>query len=357
MKRNTAFTLVELLVVIAIIGMLIALLLPAVQYAREAARRMTCTNNMRQLTLTLHTFHDSHTRLPASSRDAISESWRDSGTRAGLFPLLLPYMEQQNLYGEVVESGNIDRIEASFALPSLLCPTDGAGRSRFSRGSGRAFSNYRACRGNVVGDDYEERSATVGTDNNGQPIIETGFFPRNMPHSWARHYDFRASFQTVSSGLSNTIAFSEGLIGKESESDTYKDTVRMMVRNADGTMSLTATECRALRGQGGVYRDGGNGEGGWLGRRIWSDIPGQYAFYSILPPNSPSCGVGELAITGNPSGILAENGYISATSSHANGVNVSALDNAVRFVSEAIDIDVWRELGKTDSTKTPSWSL
>ena len=91
----SAFTLVELLVVIAIIGILIALLLPAVQAAREAARRMQCTNNLKQMGLGVHNFHDSRTHLPPS----IVAQYRMS-----LFPLLYPYIEQQSLY-DLILSG------------------------------------------------------------------------------------------------------------------------------------------------------------------------------------------------------------------------------------------------------------
>ncbi|MGL6196239.1 MAG: DUF1559 domain-containing protein, partial [Thermoguttaceae bacterium] len=87
--QATAFTLVELLVVIAIIGILIALLLPAVQAAREAARRMQCTNNFKQMGLAVHNFHDAHGVLPPA---AISSG------RASLFVLIFPYLEQTALY-------------------------------------------------------------------------------------------------------------------------------------------------------------------------------------------------------------------------------------------------------------------
>src|SRR5262245_42441532 len=86
------FTLVELLVVIAIIGILIALLLPAVQTAREAARRGQCTNNLKQIGLSLHNYHDSRNSFPATS--GFARGW-------GLIPVMLPYIEQQALYNQI----------------------------------------------------------------------------------------------------------------------------------------------------------------------------------------------------------------------------------------------------------------
>ncbi|MDO5554320.1 MAG: DUF1559 domain-containing protein [Planctomycetia bacterium] len=93
--KKAAFTLVELLVVIAIIGILIALLLPAVQAAREAARRMQCTNNLKQVGLAVHNFHDVRTSLPPAAISVF---------RMTTFPLLYPYMEQNNLY-EIILKG------------------------------------------------------------------------------------------------------------------------------------------------------------------------------------------------------------------------------------------------------------
>jgi len=112
--NKRTFTLVELLVVIAIIGMLIALLLPAVQAAREAARRMQCSNNLKQLTLTVHSFHDVHNRFPASVFDPMAVNLKIR--RCGPFPLLLPFMEQSALYNSVMRGKIVNRFEGTRSL-------------------------------------------------------------------------------------------------------------------------------------------------------------------------------------------------------------------------------------------------
>jgi len=114
---NRGITLVEVLVVIAIIGMLVALLLPAVQRAREAARRVGCQNNLRQLGLALHEYHDAHRKFPPGSINEWSWTAR-----------LLPRLEQNNLYGqfdfgtEPFEAPNSDKL--AVVLPVLICPSD-----------------------------------------------------------------------------------------------------------------------------------------------------------------------------------------------------------------------------------------
>jgi prepilin-type N-terminal cleavage/methylation domain-containing protein len=108
--RHSAFTLVELLVVIAIIGMLIALLLPAVQAAREAARRMSCTNNLKQVGLAVHNFHDVRRGLPPAGIGRTANTVAEEG-RASFWVLILPYMEQQAMY-EMIKTRS-----DSFRLP------------------------------------------------------------------------------------------------------------------------------------------------------------------------------------------------------------------------------------------------
>jgi len=371
--NHFGFTLVELLVAIAIIGMLIALLLPAVQAAREAARRMQCTNKVKQLTLTVHSFHDVHDRFPAASFDQISHSM--GIVRSGLFPLLLSFLEQQALYDAMMVSLNIDapldtderhwdilaRPSGNVMLDSLLCPSDSAGRARFIRGSSgqantfytidpripgssrfgsstadvyHSFSNYRACRGDLVGSDFGYSRHY----REGEGLVTTAV-RWNMPRSWARTYNHVGSFRIVTSGLSNSIAFSEGLIHRDrgGRGGTYKDA---MAWNTPAFYDDAPQNCLNVKGAGGLFRDanqensanatwatwGARGNNSWLGRGIWHDTPGQYAFYALLPPNSPNCGAGS-----------QYSGLISVASNHNGGVNVSFLDGSVRFVNNSIE--------------------
>lgn len=125
-KRQPGFTLVELLVVIAIIGVLVALLLPAVQAAREAARRMSCSNNLKQLALALHTYHDSNRKFPPGN---ITEGGC-CGTRSRVSWAIsiLPYIEQQALMDKynhnVFNEHAANRVVRETILDSMLCPSD-----------------------------------------------------------------------------------------------------------------------------------------------------------------------------------------------------------------------------------------
>jgi len=130
-KLRPAFTLIELLVVIAIIAVLIALLLPAVQQAREAARRSQCRNNLKQLGLAMHNYHDAHNSFPMLGGFIASHGW-------GFLPLLLPYVDQAPLYNRINFSASVGCVNASFVhkapVPSLMCPSDPSQPERGDRG-------------------------------------------------------------------------------------------------------------------------------------------------------------------------------------------------------------------------------
>ena len=156
MRNRNAFTLVELLVVIAIIGVLVALLLPAVQSAREAARKVQCQNNVKQLALALHVYHDTNDTFPPSAHwDDISKirQVNYSGLNENWVIMILPQMEQQALYDafdlDQPIPSPINETARSTELDVMLCPTDTLNRvkfngSRYNYGDNWARGNYGA---------------------------------------------------------------------------------------------------------------------------------------------------------------------------------------------------------------------
>jgi len=173
-SRRRAFTLVELLVVIAIIGILIALLLPAVQAAREAARRSQCTNNLKQIGIALHNYHDTHKSFCPGWMINTPAGGSPSGYGFAVF--LMPFMEQQGLYDALDPAGytfwvtghNTDPALGPIQdllqtdIPSLRCPSDNSDDlNKAIDGYSTAVANYVACRG------FFYRAGAASADNNG----------------------------------------------------------------------------------------------------------------------------------------------------------------------------------------------
>jgi prepilin-type N-terminal cleavage/methylation domain-containing protein/prepilin-type processing-associated H-X9-DG protein len=153
LRRRTAFTLIELLVVIAIIAILIGLLLPAVQKVREAAARIQCVNNMKQMGLALHNFHDSHKRFPPpSSCPGVGNSWLTGAPYSGkvgtIWVYLLPYIEQGNLWNgyagsyNVIPPGTLDI--RNFGVQLYVCPSDPTINDLTDPTTGWGVSSYAA---------------------------------------------------------------------------------------------------------------------------------------------------------------------------------------------------------------------
>lgn len=324
LKKN-GFTLVELLVVIAIIGILVGLLLPAVQAAREAARRMQCSNNLKQLGLSLHNHHDAFKRFPAASRDPNYKTALSAGNsweRLGYLGNLLPYIEQSALYNQIVPFaltggrpwstnavGTLSGVDYPNPylknVPPFVCPSD---RTIIVAGDEVKTTNYLCNRGDIFlnFDDWEWR----GLFANG----ERG----------------RGTFATMIDGSSNTIAIAETAVGKENTPSFVKSgTASGVAIPAGGVFSPSL--CLARRGQGGQLtgsvRDT-SGNGGWGKGRRWGDATNVYSgFFTVLPPNAPTCASGN-----------EEHTTMSAASSyHTGGINAAMGDGSVRFISDSID--------------------
>jgi prepilin-type N-terminal cleavage/methylation domain-containing protein len=143
-----AFTLVELLVVIAIIAILISLLLPAVQKVREAAARIQCTNNLKQIALACHSYNDAYKQLPpAFSPDPYSGAAPAGSNRRGtLHFFILPFIEQQNVYNNSAGNGyqNDAALQAATIIPVYLCPSDPSSAGTYTQRYGYASTSYAA---------------------------------------------------------------------------------------------------------------------------------------------------------------------------------------------------------------------
>ncbi len=231
-QRTTAFTLVELLVVISIIGVLVGLLLPAVQTAREAARRMQCSNNIKQLGLAVHNYHDAFRMLPISvgpwqqgprfSRERNGKGWIVS---------ILPQFEQTALYaafephfkGDFFSGGGLNSPAAhqvmQTKLPVLLCPSDGSSQELITKqfqltGIPVAATNYKG----VLGDN---RIGDVAFS------IHAGTLPRCLEIGGCNGLFFRVTYQepkrfaSITDGLSNTLMVGEDVVKHNASSAAY----------------------------------------------------------------------------------------------------------------------------------------
>jgi prepilin-type processing-associated H-X9-DG protein len=218
------------------------------------------------------------------------------------------------------------------------------------------YSNYRACRGDMPGNDWWVDNTEK--DDDGKPVRKF----LNMPRSWARTHQFVTTIalvQVQGGGTSNTIAFSEGLIASDATvgGRTYKDNgawhAGAYAHYHDG--GLAPDHCLTVReGRGTFLRDVVPSVAGdeWFGRRIWDNVPRQYAFYALLPPNSPSCAKEYNTIAADGTQLGYERVLVSATSNHPGGVNVSFLDGSVQFYNNAVDT-ANLDLGVDDSGPNP----
>lgn len=360
MKRfsRVGFTLVELLVVIAIIGILIALLLPAVQAAREAARRSQCTNNMKQIGVALHAYSDVYGRFPMNGVTQeggwASGAWTQRGNETFR---LMPFMEQQPIYntmnfnlgmglGDFAESNALlpNGVQSRKAdIPALHCPSDNVGLSL--PWGGNAPSNYVASlgaqrfpshlginvgmvvgpspyTGDVNGNWFGTGGSCHGNDGSSTGRDISGVFARfgsgfaalpggaGNPNVWGRTAVWSAAFSDITDGTANVIAYGE-----------------------------VRPNCMD-HGQGS-WMDSNNG---------WAGTTPPINFPTCLNDLNPTTGkiMTQATVWGQPSPLYQPNNWATSQgykSKHPTGAQFLFCDGSVHFLNETINYDSYQRLG------------
>lgn len=324
-SKQNGFTLVELLVVIAIIGILIALLLPAIQAARESSRRSQCVNNLKQFGIAMHNYHDVFKALPpAGFLDAGLSSGPTGLNSADILDWseqarLLPYFEQQNLSNlfnfNLTWDNPVNLAGAQVSVPIFKCPSDpglmippGTG----SRCNYYGNYGYNILRGQPTWPQF------AGTPNATMPA-PNGPFP----------FGVAVPFADIRDGLSQTAAFSEMISGdfnngiSTPESDNFVSFANPVTANDAYTM------CMQLDPTNLANQMWSNTGAPWT-----SETGSNTVYVHAAPPNTRSCG------------FLAVSRFESCASSyHPGGVNVLICDSSVKFVINEVDLPTWWAVG------------
>jgi len=354
------FTLIELLVVIAIIAVLIALLLPAVQSAREAARRMQCSNNLKQIGIALHNYHSTSDSFPIGSVIASSRYSGDPQysiwTSWSAHALLSQYLEQNAVYSSInfshgptvqVDDSNFivgpnNPTVLNMKVATFMCPSDpNIGKQN--------INSYAAS--------YGATTTTLWTWDN----TDTGGFPPNHhpPSGSSGLFTFNLcySIATVTDGTSNTIAFAEQLVGDggsffQGSTSPRRYRGNMMIGasgepanaeqlsafNAPDAVNAAVQTCRT-QFQDPTRTTGIND---YRGNRWAWGVPGFTLFNTIQKPNDIFNG----CRFDSRNNILSDNSFtIGASSAHPGGVNVMMGDGSVRFIKDTIAQRIWWSLG------------
>jgi prepilin-type N-terminal cleavage/methylation domain-containing protein len=332
-KSRRAFTLVELLVVIAIIGILVALLLPAVQAAREAARRMQCSNHLKQFGIALHNYHDTFKAFPprrgGTGGGGNTARFDGNYDRKSAFIFLVAFLEQQSLADQIA-AGNVTDTNGNLIWPQgpagwynnanwepwrtqlsvVLCPSD----TPLLNSTQQAKHSYAFSLGDSPGDLAGNARWNLADSTT------RGIFAGSARTN---------TFAHIRDGTSNTIAMSERVSGTNARigSATGQDIRTGTARNVSTSHTSPGT-CFAMA-TGNSY----------IGIPIkqmfgfmWADGQAErVGFTTILPPNAPSC------TNNDDNNADAPGGVLSASSYHPGGVMGLMADGAVRFVSSTID--------------------
>lgn len=335
------FTLVELLVVIAIIGVLISLLLPAVQQAREAARRMQCKNNLKQIAIAMHVYEGSYRTLPSGGNGGGSTS--ASSNAFSIHARVLPFVEQQALqdlidFTQPVLGGSpigFNNPAAKISVPMFLCPSDSGPEGADVKFGTTVFGV------NLPGTNY------MGNTGTGISAHDKAYYDPAFPTDGVFYFDSSTRFADLTDGASNTLVMAESLRGPGADlSGTPLANIPRPYRLA---ASLSSGRSRLGTAPGGVSpmftESDIQSAADWRGDRGFPWIWGQASatlFNSYFPPNSSL-----------PDAYAHSRGWFAARSLHPGGVNVALADGSAPFVSESVELDVWRGLSTRGGGEVP----
>jgi prepilin-type N-terminal cleavage/methylation domain-containing protein/prepilin-type processing-associated H-X9-DG protein len=340
-QARRGFTLIELLVVIAIIAVLIGLLLPAVQAAREAARRAQCVNNLKQIGLGLHNYASAHEAFPMGTTTtwcnpygtAYYCSWGTWSAQS----LLLGYMEQQPLYDAcnfnhdvwMGEGYEINMTVFLSVINTFICPSDGVSPDPIPPDSRQWYGHTNNYRG------------SVGTSTATQTTASTGVFTGG-PVSYG--------IASMTDGTSNTIAFGEVLVGINGTTKTrWRSDSQMKTTPLVAGKILDANTNPA-----GVLQDLANCQANLLTQPVratnsagtrWSlGSSGMTLFNTIVPPSSTQYYFSSCEY--NPTWSGTDGGpYHNASSNHPGGANFAFGDGSVKFIKSTIAMPTYWNLG------------
>ncbi|MHC5543429.1 DUF1559 family PulG-like putative transporter [Singulisphaera rosea] len=309
------FTLIELLVVIAIIAVLIALLLPAVQAAREAARRIQCTNNLKQIGLAMHNYHDSNNSFPWCGLSIISPT-ATSTIQWSPHTRFLPYIEQKSLFDSVnfsfVWSDPQNSTVTTTNVNAFVCPSDPRQKIPVSNWAG---TSYRGSQGN---------SLVYGYNDSDPSKVNTTMPPPNGIY----FSNMLVRIGDITDGTTNTAAFSEHCLGDFDNNIVTELGDTFWPQTYPATSDEAVSQCQAIDSKNLTFQRVSNVGGPWT------------QFYHSVSSYSHTGRVNARSCMFPPLRIMT-----NANSLHPGGVNMCMADGSVRFAKSTTDITVWRALG------------